>query len=185
MDKQAVRLLSLLSLFYGGIAVIFYFNGFNGGIGGSFVADLKALYPAEENVPPVNGVQNIPLAVGISLAFLWGLFYSVYFINGKTRTVLTGKHEEVTFREIAATGETVNETLQLDSDNLQMKLLLFLMGVVIFGGLLLTSFIDSSFYIKKYSVDHLWDFRIFTVSLGSFYFLLVYLYYRRKNKIVD
>ncbi len=62
------------------------------------------------------------------------------------------------------------------------KKVVYMLGAIIFGGLLLVSIIDANFYIEEYSLYTLWEFRFFTVIIGTVYYLLTYLYYRYQKK---
>ncbi|WP_026674792.1 hypothetical protein [Alkalihalobacterium bogoriense] len=64
----------------------------------------------------------------------------------------------------------------------QTKPFLYVIGLFIFGGMALTSMIDASFYIEKYSVEKLWHYRIFIMCSAVVYYSLVILYYRKRGE---
>ncbi|WP_216827542.1 hypothetical protein [Alkalihalobacterium elongatum] len=58
---------------------------------------------------------------------------------------------------------------------MKVKKLLYLIGIFIFGGMLLASIIDANLYVEKYSRAKLWEFRFFTVGSAIFYYLMVFI----------
>ncbi|MDT8861155.1 hypothetical protein N0O92_13010 [Alkalihalobacillus sp. MEB130] len=65
------------------------------------------------------------------------------------------------------------------------KKVLYMLGIFIFSGLLLSSFLDANHYLEEYSLYTLWEFRIFTVCSAVLYFILVHYYHRRKKTIIN
>ncbi|WP_062049929.1 hypothetical protein [Bacillus sp. JCM 19034] len=55
------------------------------------------------------------------------------------------------------------------------KKVLIILGALIFGGLLLVSFIHANFYAEKYSSAFLWQFRGTIVGAGIIYFALTFI----------
>ncbi|MDE5413364.1 hypothetical protein [Alkalihalobacterium chitinilyticum] len=60
------------------------------------------------------------------------------------------------------------------------KKLMYMIGLFIFGGMLLASIIDSSLYLEKYSAAKLWEFRLFTIGSAAVYYGLVFLMNRKR-----
>ncbi|KHF39992.1 hypothetical protein [Halalkalibacter okhensis] len=63
----------------------------------------------------------------------------------------------------------------------QVDKLMYVIGIFIFGGLLLASFLDATFYIEEYSWEHLITFRVVIAATSAIYYLLVYFYHRHKG----
>lgn len=61
-----------------------------------------------------------------------------------------------------------------------MKKLMYLIGMMIFGGMFLTSIIDANFYVEYYSSEKLWQYRIFIGVSALIYFGLVFVLNRKK-----
>ncbi|MDT8861154.1 hypothetical protein N0O92_13005 [Alkalihalobacillus sp. MEB130] len=72
-----MRGLFIITIFYVFVSSLFYFNGFNGFIGGDFFMNVKSIYRVGEQVP---------LALGLGLVYFWALLGSVYYLtNSKAR----------------------------------------------------------------------------------------------------
>jgi hypothetical protein len=62
------------------------------------------------------------------------------------------------------------------------KKALNLIGAIVFGGWLLTSFIEASNKSIKYSTYTIWEFRFFIIGCAVIYFLVVYFFRRKLSK---
>lgn len=177
--KKGVLLLTYLTSFYVLIAALFYFNGFGGSIGGTFFAELKT----------VEGIgDDVPVAIASGLVFLWLLFGAVYVVNKYPSSYHVDYDRENVKNLVAATNEDdmyhkIGTNNGPKKSNVEMTL--YVLGLFIFCGLLFTSIINASFYIEKYSTYTLWEFRISTILIANLYFLIVYLYHKKSNKLLS
>ncbi|RXJ04528.1 hypothetical protein DS745_03860 [Anaerobacillus alkaliphilus] len=165
--KSGVLLISFLTILYAIIAIIFTLN--DSFLRSDFVSDVMA----------IKGVGNdVPVALGVAMSFIWLLFGAVYLKNKKVPLAQeTGQAREL----IAATNESVETRNMVNNDQrLNTKLVWYMIGSFIFGGLLTVSLIDANFYINKYSEAKLLEFRIATVGFALSYFLIAYMYFQKK-----
>ncbi|MED1602779.1 hypothetical protein [Alkalihalophilus marmarensis] len=66
------------------------------------------------------------------------------------------------------------------SEAVETKKLLYIFGVIVFGGMLLNSIIDAGIYLEYYSVEKLWEYRLFIAGGAVVYYGAVFLFYRFK-----
>ncbi|WP_088106013.1 hypothetical protein [Halalkalibacter urbisdiaboli] len=178
--KKGVLLLSYLTAFYGLIAVLCYFNGFGGLIGGTFFSDLNS----------VKGIgDDVPLAIASGLVFLWLLFGAFYVVNKYFSSYNVVDYETENVKNLVAATNEDDRFHKIGTNNGPKKanteMVLYVLGLFIFCGLLFTSIIDASFYIEKYSTYTLWEFRISTILIAILYFLIVYFYHKKSNKLLS
>ncbi|WP_332633767.1 hypothetical protein [Halalkalibacter flavus] len=178
--KKGVLLLTYLTSFYGFIAALFYFNGFGGLIGGTFFLDLKT----------VEGIgDDVPLAIVSGLIFLWLLFGVVYIANKYSSSYNVVDYETENVKNLVAATNQDYMYHKVATDNgpkkSNMEMVLYVLGLFIFGGLLFTSIIEASFYIEEYSTYKLWEFRISTIFIAILYFLIVYFYHKKSKKLLS
>lgn len=59
---------------------------------------------------------------------------------------------------------------------MENKKMLYIIGIVIFGGMFLTSIIDADYYSKD---NTLLEYRLFIFGTTVIYYLVVYFFYRK------
>ncbi|MBU9722826.1 MULTISPECIES: hypothetical protein [Bacillaceae] len=176
--KRGVKLLTYLSIIYGIVGILFLSNGFGGLIGGSFFSNFKL----------IEGVgQTVPVALLLSLVFIWGLFGSVFVIKKYSHESTFDKkvgHPNIAQTETAATDEYIEMSRNVNAISVYRRKtinLLYILGLFFLGGWLLTSFIYADFYLDKYSLNFLWEFRISILVFMIVYLTIVYLFNRKRK----
>ncbi|MDG5790005.1 hypothetical protein QA612_21340 [Evansella sp. AB-P1] len=172
--KDGVKLLCYLTGGYGLVTVLFLYNGF---VGWAFYSDLQEM----------EGVGNVPFAIGVSLVFIWLLFGAVYLFNKNFNIKSKNINDKVkdlvavTIEKGSLSSSTETQPSPYQFNNLSMKNLLYMLGTFIFGGLMLASFIDANHYLEKYSLYTLWEFRICILLFTGIYFVIVYLFHQKDS----
>ncbi|MCT8140281.1 hypothetical protein H1D32_22825 [Anaerobacillus sp. CMMVII] len=69
--------------------------------------------------------------------------------------------------------------------NKNTKKALHIMGMLIFGGWFITSFIEAANSSIKYSTYTIWEFRLFIVGCAAIFYLQVFFFDRKVSKSAE